>query len=192
MADADARMRALEKELLKELEKVRSLKDETLKALALDFTKMGEVERILDSIKKATAVLGFKEDKPEKETTGNAQRMVNLIRANQSFLLEMQRNTEALVLDFEKFALEGEPPSKLEQLNAYLDKNDRTKVYAKTLLNFAEYNRGEAMYEYSKIVGRDDKEWKKTSAGSWANAILSINYFHICDQFYGLLFSNIR
>ena len=64
MADADARMKALEKELLKELEKVRSLKDETLKALALDFTKMGEVQRILDSIKKATAVLGFREDKP--------------------------------------------------------------------------------------------------------------------------------
>ena len=75
MADADARMKALEKELLKELEKVRSLKDETLKALALDFTKMGEVQRILDSIKKATAVLGFKEDKPEKKTTSNAQRM---------------------------------------------------------------------------------------------------------------------
>ena len=192
MADANARMKALEKELLKELEKVRSLKDETLKALALDFTKMGEVQRILDSIKKATAVLGFKEDKPEKETTGNAQRMVNLLRANQSFLLEMQRNTEALVLDFEQFALHGEPPSKLEQMNTFLEKNDRTKVYAKTFMNYAEYRRGEGMYEYFQEVGKDNEAWEKTSAGSWANASLSINYFHICDQFYGLLFSNIR
>ena len=44
--------------------------------------------------------------------------------------------------------MEGEPPTKLEQLNNYLGKNDKTKFLVKTLGNIAEYQRGEAMLEY--------------------------------------------
>jgi hypothetical protein len=79
-------------------------------------------------------------------------------------------------------------------MNAYLAKNDTTKMLAKTLENYAEYRRGEAMLEYQTTLlhKKSNEEWAKTSAGSWVNASLSINYFYVCDQFYGLLFSNIR
>ena len=88
--------------------------------------------------------------------------------------------------------MDGEPPTKLEQLNNYLGKNDKTKFLVKTLGNIAEYQRGEAMLEYYKIHKNNEEAWAKTSAGSWANASLTLNYFQLCNQFYGFIFCTIR
>ena len=85
----------LSKEFLAELEKVKSLGVETLKALALEFSTLGEKVRLLDSLKKATAILALKEKaKEKKEKTTTAQRLLNVIRANQVMMLHIFDSTE--------------------------------------------------------------------------------------------------
>ena len=88
--------------------------------------------------------------------------------------------------------MKPEPPAHSEQLNEHLQKNDKSKFLLKTLLNIAEYQRGEAMALYYEKYKDKEEEWAKTSAGSWSNASLSINYYYLCNQFYGFIFCNMR
>jgi hypothetical protein len=87
-------MADLTKEFLDELEKVKSLGIDTLKALALEFSTMEGNAPFLQTIKKATAVLALKAEKVKKETTSTAQRLLNVIRANQPMMLHLFQQTE--------------------------------------------------------------------------------------------------
>jgi hypothetical protein len=88
--------------------------------------------------------------------------------------------------------MKPEPPPHSEQLNESLAKNDELKLLLKTLQNLAEYERGQSMYQYYAVYKNKEEAWLKTSAGSWANASLSVNYYYLCNQFYGFIFCNMR
>ena len=84
------------------------------------------------------------------------------------------------------------PPPHNEQLNSFVDKSDKNKFLLTTLLNFTEYQLGEAYAMYQKIYGGSEEFWKTTRAGCANNALLAINYYHICNKYFGIIYSNIR
>jgi hypothetical protein len=85
---------ALTEEFLKELEKVKSLGTDTLKALALEFSSMEGNAPFLQSIKKATAILALKEKAEKKEPHSVAQRLLNVVRANVPTMITLYQQIE--------------------------------------------------------------------------------------------------
>lgn len=95
-------------------------------------------------------------------------------------------------MDFATHVIGEEPPPHNEQLNEYWDKIDKTKFLLTTQLNFAEYQLGQAYTQHYDVRGKEEAFWVTTRAGCFANAQLAINYYHICNKFFGILYSNVR
>ena len=100
MAEATATADALSKEFLTELEKVKSLGTDTLKALAIEFSSMEGNAPLLEKLKKATAILALKEKAEKKEGSSGAQRVLNVIRANVPTMMALYQQVEGIMLLF--------------------------------------------------------------------------------------------